>query len=319
MFFKHRNIFSGAMALFLLMTACSDGSSENDSRDIPANTSDAQTETSLDNTDEEVVEILDAETIKDIAYGTDPAQKLDLYLPVREVNAKLPVAFMVHGGAWRTGDKASAKVTGYKKDYFLEKGFAFVSVNYRLAPDHMYPKAVNDLVRSVAWLDSNQTTHELDPSKIILIGHSAGAHLASVLATNAKFLKNGDFDQSRIKGLIMLDTYFYDIEESYALGGTRETFIKDFFGTDTEKMRDGSPTNFVDSLTPPTLIFNRSTNIDSESESRSDFIDKIEAFDTTVMEKIIPEYSHDQFNELFGKSGDQMTTMSDSFLESLSL
>lgn len=68
---------------------------------------------------------------RDVAYGKDPAQKLDVYEPPGAVDA--PIILMVHGGGWRHGDKAAANVVNNKVSHYLPRGYVFVSTNYRLA------------------------------------------------------------------------------------------------------------------------------------------------------------------------------------------
>lgn len=261
---------------------------------------------------------LPPKTLSDIAYGDHERQKLDVFLPKRTKGSALPVAMMVHGGGWFTGDKAAKKVIGYKKDYFHARGYAFVSINYRLAPDDMYPAAPNDVASSLAWLKEKKDKLNIDTSKVILIGHSAGAHLVNLVVTNGRFLSKVNFERNHIKAFISLDTYFYDIKQSLGQGGARAKMILNFFGTSTQKMEDGSPLYFVDAKTPPMLNFNRISDAENISV-RKQYISKIEGYGKLVSGKILVDYSHSQINELFGKPDDIMTNMSDKFLEKLDL
>ncbi|MDJ0686002.1 MAG: alpha/beta hydrolase [Alphaproteobacteria bacterium] len=150
----------------------------------------------------------------DISYEaddrkTDPFRTLDIYAPQDAANA--PVVVWIHGGGLRGGGKAHPGVTLLKPDFFMSLGLIFVSVNYRLLPDHAYPDFVNDVADALVWLDGNVGRFGGDPAKLILIGHSAGAHIASLLATNEEFLETRGVSRDLIKSVISLDIASYDI------------------------------------------------------------------------------------------------------------
>ena len=259
-------------------------------------------------------------TVKNISYGSLPDQKLDLYFPDGD-RKKLPLAIMVHGGGWQTGSKGSEKVIGSKKDFFLSRGYVFASIDYRLAPENKYPDAPYDVALAISWLKGQADTLGIDKSKVVILGHSAGAHLVSLITTNQKFLREYKVATGFIKAVISLDTYFYDIERFFndERLKLRGKFIVDFFGTDREAMKEGSPLLHVNSNTPPFLIFSRSSENEAELKDESDFVKKLESYGTQVSQKIILDYTHDQFNSLFGKKGDIMTDRAEIFLDSLGL
>ncbi len=120
-----------------------------------------------------------AATTRDIAYGSDPRQRLDVYAPDDAHGA--PVILMVHGGGWHRGDKASRDVVGMKADRWLPRGLIVVSVNYRMRPDADPLQQANDVARALAFVQSHATTWGGEATKIILMGHSAGAHLVALL------------------------------------------------------------------------------------------------------------------------------------------
>ena len=121
--------------------------------------------------------------IADVPYGPDPLQRMDIYLqadtPRRTTAA--PVIFMVHGGAWRTGDKAMSRVVQEKVARWVPKGFVFISVNYRLHPAVNVLQEAHDVATALAAAQSRAATWGGDASKFILMGHSAGAHLVSLI------------------------------------------------------------------------------------------------------------------------------------------
>ena len=117
-----------------------------------------------------------------IEYGEVSGHKLlmDIYEP--NGPGPFPVAIYVHGGGWTGGDKAhTADLPAL--EMLSEAGFAWFSINYRLAPEHRWPSCLNDVQTAIRWVKANAENYKGDPSKIVLIGYSAGGHLASYAAT----------------------------------------------------------------------------------------------------------------------------------------
>ena len=108
---------------------------------------------------------------KDVAYGDDPLQKLDVYSPKGARN--LPIAVFVHGGGFVRGDKNDYDNV---PTYLSQHGIVAVNVNYRLAPKVTWPAATQDVGAVVAFLKQNAARYGGDPNRIVLIGHSAGAN-----------------------------------------------------------------------------------------------------------------------------------------------
>lgn len=121
--------------------------------------------------------------LRDVSYGAHEKQKIDVYLPPDAKGA--PVIFMVHGGGWITGDKGNRGVVGSKGTYWLPKGYAMISVNYRMVGDGADPYAqALDVAAALAYVQQHAAEWGLDANRIVTMGHSAGAHLVGLLAVN---------------------------------------------------------------------------------------------------------------------------------------
>lgn len=119
---------------------------------------------------------------RDLAYGADPLQKLDVYVPAG-VHAKLPVLLFVHGGGFTRGDKHGAFYPDNITLWGARHGMVGINIDYRLAPGNPWPAGVSDLARAIAWARTNAARYGGDPDRIILWGHSAGAnHVADYVA-----------------------------------------------------------------------------------------------------------------------------------------
>lgn len=116
----------------------------------------------------------------DVSYGADPLQKLDIYRTPGKQSGSVIV--MVHGGAWAKGDKASHKVVDNKARHFLDQGYVFVSVNYRLHPAANPLEQAGDVAMALAFVQKQSAKRNIDPGNLILMGHSSGAHLVALLS-----------------------------------------------------------------------------------------------------------------------------------------
>src|SRR3954453_11674586 len=113
-------------------------------------------------------------TQRDVPYaGVDDAKRpLDVDAPA---NAKsLPVVFWIHGGGWQGGDKSDVQM---KPQVFMDKGFVFVSTNYRLLPTVDMATIVRDIAKSIRWVHEHIAEYGGDPKTLLVMGHSAGAQL----------------------------------------------------------------------------------------------------------------------------------------------
>ena len=119
--------------------------------------------------------------IKDIAYANaSKYQKLDVYLPLTKKYV-YPVIIAIHGGAFMSGDKSQLPKMAMFNG--LERGFAVVALNYRLSSESKFPSQIQDVKEAIKWVKLNAVAYHLDPTKIVLWGASAGAHLACLAGT----------------------------------------------------------------------------------------------------------------------------------------
>ncbi len=165
-------------------------------------------------------------------------QSLDIYW--QSEKRKLPVVIFIHGGGWAFGDK---KDVGLKPAYFLSQGIVFVSMNYRLRWDYQIFDQAEDIVTVVKWVRDNAETYGMDGSKIILMGHAAGAHLASLVGTNGNYMKLVGLSLGDLAGVVAIDTSSFDINR---LMNELGSFIERrqhglIFGKDEDVWRQSSP------------------------------------------------------------------------------
>lgn len=123
--------------------------------------------------------------LEDQPYGDDDKQTLDMYLPSYPINTKnRPAILMVHGGAWTFGDKSDSIFTSHKFSRWVPNGMVFASTNYRSLNNAKPNDQARDVAKAIALVQRKMLAWGGDPSNVILMGHSSGAYLASLLASN---------------------------------------------------------------------------------------------------------------------------------------
>jgi acetyl esterase/lipase len=186
-------------------------------------------------------------SLKDVTYydGEDRDKvkhKLDLYLP--KDKKEFPVLFFIHGGAWVHGDKSFLGLYSSFGHFYASHGIGVVVTNYRLSPHVQHPEHIKDVARAFAWTVKNIEKYGGRPDQIFVCGHSAGGHLAALLATDETYLKAEGLSFKNIKGVI-------------PISGVYEVPVKmlsQVFGKDEEVRKKASPTFNAKAGLPPFLV-----------------------------------------------------------------
>lgn len=173
-------------------------------------------------------------------YGADPRQAIDVYIPPNAHDA--PVIVMVHGGAWKIGDKANTGSVENKLKFWLPKGVIFVSVNYRMLPEAMALEQAEDVAAAVRWTQGHAAGWGGDAGRLILMGHSAGAHLVALLSSKPEMVGRP------WAGTVVLDSAVMKVSDT--LGKRHPKFYDEAFGSDPAYWAKASP---MDQWTPQAM------------------------------------------------------------------
>jgi arylformamidase len=175
----------------------------------------------------------------EVAYGAAALQKFDFYKSARP---DAPLVVFVHGGGWKRGDKGNA--TGAAKiAHFTGKGYAFATVNYRLVPGATVEQQAQDVADALGWMVRNAQAMGIDPKRIVVMGHSAGAHLAALIATDPAYLQKAGWGVDKLAGVVLLDGAAYDVPAQLTDGPRimGDTYAA-AFGSEPARQRALSPT-----------------------------------------------------------------------------
>jgi arylformamidase len=213
---------------------------------------------------------------RNIPYA-EPAnerQMLDVYAPANA--KKLPVVFWIHGGGWQAGDKTSVQL---KPKFFVNKGYVFVSTNYRLLPNVDMGTIIRDVAKSMHWVHDHIAEKGGDPNRILVMGHSAGAQLAALISTDERYLKAEGLSLAIIKGCVPVDGDTYDVPEIISTVAARRKALGqpdpkfghfEKFGSDPVKHRDFSAVNHIarDKGISPFLVLHVADHVDTTAQAK---------------------------------------------------
>lgn len=246
--------------------------------------------------------------LREQAYGSDPRQRFDVYLPAQAKAA--PIIFMVHGGGWHTGDKAMPAVVENKAAHWLQKGYVLVSSNYRLIPQADPLQQAEDIALAFTAVQRQAQSWGGDPGRIVLMGHSAGAHLVSLLASDPRLATK----TAPWLGTVALDSAAFDVS---AIMQQRHYALYDkAFGTDPALWRAASPIVVLTAGAKPFLAVCSTRR--AEACAQADVFAKHAAGLGVAVTILRKDYSHKQINQLLGEEPIYATEV-DAFLAGLGL
>lgn len=262
----------------------------------------------------------------DIPYVKDGHKRhvLDIYAPEKPEGRSLPVLFWIHGGGWQVGDKTDV---AQKPKALTERGFVFVSTNYRLLPEVKMEELIGDVARSLGWVHKNISRYGGDPNRVFVGGHSAGAQLAALICTDDRYLKKEGVSFDVLKGCVPVDGDTYDIPKiimtaelrQMLYGGKMFTFgHRQKFGNDPEKHVDFSAVTHVKKGKgiPPFLILYFPGNPETRAQARR-LESVLKAAGIPVKAYGKRDSNHSRLNNDLGKPDDPATRELYRFLDPL--
>lgn len=203
-----------------------------------------------------------------IAYGRDPLQKLDVWR-ASGARGPAPLVVFVHGGGWKRGSKDNA--TGrWKAAHYTGQGLAFASIDYRLVPAATVEQQAADVALAVKALLDRAGTLGIDRNRVVLMGHSAGAHLVALVGTDEQYLRAAGLSFADIDGVIPLDGAAYDVPAQMTDGPPfmQDTYAQ-AFGSDPVRQRALSPTHHAATPNAPAFLLMHVERADGERQAKA--------------------------------------------------
>ena len=218
---------------------------------------------------------------RDVAYGPDPRQTLDVYAPAAAGSRSAPVLVFFYGGGWSSGDKGGYAFAGRS---MAAEGFVTVVPDYRLVPQVRFPAFVQDGAQAVAWARAHAAEFGGDPDRIVLMGHSAGAYIAAMLALDPRWLAAAGAPKGTIKAWAGLagpyDFLPFDVKSS-----------QDAFGT-WPRPEETQPITFAGAGDPPAFLGHGDVDSTVRLKNSANLAAKLQAAGVPVELKVYPGVQH---------------------------
>ena len=239
-------------------------------------------------------------SLKNVAYGHHPEQIMDIYFASKPLAEKqpAPLIVMVHGGAWSIGDKNNTAVVKNKVEYWGKRGWIFISINYRLLPDATVQQQTQDVAAALIYIQNHASDWYADPKQLVLMGHSAGAHLVSLLSTRPAWLTS---QPQAWRSTIALDSAAYDIEKIMQARHAR--FYDQAFGNQPSNWKALSPTLQLHQALPNFLAVCSTTRPDQPCIQAQQFVQQAQRLGTQAQLLALP-LSHIEINRSLGKNNE---------------
>jgi acetyl esterase/lipase len=254
----------------------------------------------------------------DLRYATAPgvaanAQSLDVYQPVRPAACgPTPIMVWVHGGGWQAGDKANQIAA--KVPWATGLGFLFVSVNYRLSPPPpsrladlapgrvMYPTHNDDVSAAIGYVRARAAEYNADASRVVIMGHSAGAGIASQVGANARFAPAA----GPLRCVVTLDTEAYEVAPSAMDTGSQGVLYQNAFGSDPAVWREASALTHVRAGLAPFFVVTRGAPGRVAMSRR--FVSALDAAGVRAQLVVASGLDHEGVNDAIGTAADGVIT-----------
>jgi acetyl esterase/lipase len=224
----------------------------------------------------------------DLAYGTHPRQRLDVYVPTTPAAGRRPLVVFVHGGRWSSGSKNQYRFVAAG---LAERGIVAIVPNYRLYPEVRMAAAAEDVARAVAWAERAAPRYGSDPAGIAVMGHSAGAQLAALVATDQRWLAAAG--GTPVRALIGL-------AGPYDFLPLSDDDLRDYFGP-PERYAESQPVNFVDADSAPALLVHGLDDTTTRPRNTESLASKLRASGVPVEVRLLPGEDHSAILKRFAR------------------
>lgn len=252
-----------------------------------------------------------------LAYGSAPEQTLEF--STTRGQGPRPLVVFVHGGAWSRGSKEEA--TGRQMGpHFVQRGYAFASVDYRLVPAVGVEEQASDVALAIHRLLMDAPRLGIDPSRVVLMGHSAGAHLCALVGTDPSYLERLGRKLTSIRGVVLLDGAAYDVPSQLRQAGRfMEKRYLQAFGDDSVRQLRLSPVHHAAAPNVRRFLILHIDREDGAAQSRALAQGLLQGGTEVALQAVEGRglLGHMRINRGFGEPDHPATAAVDAWLDSL--
>jgi acetyl esterase/lipase len=223
--------------------------------------------------------------LRGIAYGTLPRQKLDLYLP-RNGEVRATILYL-YGGGWVSGARWYYRLFG---QMMAARGYAVAVPDYHLYPHAAFPTFVEDAALAFKWVHDNVVRWGGRTSRVFVMGHSAGAHIAALVALDPRYLRRHGLEPSAIKGVVGL-------AGPYTMDPLKWRGMRDIFAPSASEPHSARPIKLVRAGAPPMLLLHGVKDRVVKSDASVNLASALTGVGSPAEAKIYPGVGH---FEIFG-------------------
>ncbi|SAK73810.1 alpha/beta hydrolase [Caballeronia catudaia] len=229
----------------------------------------------------------EGEVADGVAYGKLRRQRLDVYAPASHDTTNRPVVVYFYGGAWQSGHRADARGVAQA---LAARGIVTVVPDYRIYPETVFPGFLDDAAAAVYWTRLHAREFGGNPRRIFVMGHSSGAHIAAMLATDPRYLAARGMSKTSLSGMIGL-------AGPYAAFQTSDPHMDEIFPSALRSQ--ALPLAFLSGDEPPMLLAAGTADTDVDPRNSVRFADALRAHHDSVVLKSYAGYGHDTIVESF--------------------
>lgn len=219
--------------------------------------------------------------VEHVRYGPAPHQAIDVFLPRSGTAAPAPVVVFFYGGRWQGGRRADYAFVG---EALAARGVLTFVADYRHYPAVRFPEFMHDAAQAVAWVSAHAAEYGGDVRRLHLAGHSAGAHVAALLATDARYLHRVGLQPRQLRGVI-------GIAGPYDFLPFTDEDLKQVFGPEPG-WRDSQPVEFVDGDEPPFLLLHGADDLSVWPRNSARLAARLRAAGVPVEHRVYPDLGH---------------------------
>jgi acetyl esterase/lipase len=254
--------------------------------------------------------------IRDVPYAKAASaenarrQTVDLYLPELSVR-RPPLVVFIHGGFWALSDD-EFQIGPAFANALVPRGVAVALVRYRLAPAYTHPAQVQDTAEAVAYLVQSAGRYGYDPKRVFLAGHSAGAHLAALLALDGTYLAAQRLTPRSLAGVVAFSG-IYDLRPKPDMDEQTHLAVRQAFGENPTDLAAASPVSHLQAAAPPFLILGAESDFSGFLPDGKKFADALRERGAKVQQLVIPDHDHFSLVGLIGRDFEVRSLLLDFF------